>query len=95
MDNIKYILIYFGLINSISFILFFLDKQKAKKDKWRIQEKTLHTASFFGGVLGSIAAMVLFHHKTRKRGFVAITFIALLFNIYIYYQIYSYLVSLL
>lgn len=91
MDNIKYILIYFALINLISFILFFLDKQKAKRDKWRIQEKTLHTASFFGGVLGSIAAMILFHHKTRKPGFVVITFIALLFNIFIYYNLYNYL----
>ncbi len=36
MDNIKYILLYLGLINLISFILFFLDKQKAKKEKWRI-----------------------------------------------------------
>ncbi len=90
MDNIKYILIYLGLINSISFILFFLDKQKARKEKWRIKESTLHITSFLGGVFGSVAAMILFHHKTRKPGFVAITLLALLFNIYIYYQIYNY-----
>jgi uncharacterized membrane protein YsdA (DUF1294 family) len=93
MDNIKYILIYFVLINLISFILFFLDKEKAKKDKWRIQERTLHTASFMGGVLGSIAAMKLFHHKTRKKAFIVITFIALLFNIFIFYEIYNYFMS--
>lgn len=92
MDNIKYILIYFASINLISFILFFLDKQKAKRDRWRIQEKTLHTASFLGGVFGSIAAMLLFHHKTKKPGFVAITFVALLFNIFIYYKLYNYLI---
>lgn len=88
MDNIKYILIYLVLINLISFILFFIDKQKAKKDKWRIKERTLHISSFLGGVLGSITAMILFHHKTKKRGFVAITALALIFNIYVMYQVY-------
>lgn len=88
MDSIKYILIYFGLINLISFILFFIDKQKAKRDKWRIQEKTLHISSFLGGTLGSIAAMILFHHKTKKPAFVAITALALIFNIFIGYQLY-------
>jgi uncharacterized membrane protein YsdA (DUF1294 family) len=91
MNNIKYIMIYFALINLISFILFFIDKQKAKRDKWRIQEKTLHITSFLGGTIGSIAAMILFHHKTRKPLFVVITIIALIFNIFIYYQIYNYL----
>ncbi len=91
MNKLEYVLSYFVLINIVSFILFFLDKEKAKRDKWRIKEKTLHTASFFGGVFGSIAAMILFHHKTRKRGFVVITFIALVFNIFIYYNLYNYL----
>lgn len=88
MDNIKYILIYLVLINLISFILFFIDKQKAKKDKWRIKERTLHISSFLGGVLGSITAMILFHHKTKKRGFVAITVLDLIFNVYVMYQVY-------
>lgn len=88
MDNIKYILIYLGFINIVSFVLFFIDKEKAKRDRWRIQEKTLHTTSFLGGVLGSIAAMILFHHKTKKPIFVAITTLALLVDIFVAYQIY-------
>lgn len=88
MDNIKYILIYLGIINIISFALFFIDKEKAKRDRWRIQERTLHTTSFLGGVLGSIAAMILFHHKTKKPLFVAVTGLALLFDIFVVYQIY-------
>lgn len=89
MDNIKYILIYLGFINIVSFVLFFIDKEKAKRDRWRIQEKTLHTTSFLGGVLGSIAAMILFHHKTKKPIFVAITGLALLVDIFVAYQIYA------
>lgn len=88
MDNIKYVLIYLALINLISFVLFFIDKQKAKRDKWRIEEKTLHITSFLGGTIGSIAAMILFHHKTKKLGFIVITSLALIFNIFVIYQIY-------
>lgn len=94
MNKLEYVLTYFVCINIVSFILFFLDKEKAKRDKWRIPEKTLHSFSFMGGVFGSIAAMILFHHKTRKSLFVAITIIALLVNIFIYYKAYEYLVLL-
>lgn len=89
MDRLNYFLLYFIIINLISFLLFFIDKQKAKKDRWRIQEKTLHTMSFLGGVFGSIAAMVIFHHKTKKTAFVVITIAALIFNIVAYYKLYQ------
>lgn len=87
MDRIKYVIIYFVLINIISFFLFFIDKQKAKREKWRIKEKTLHISSFLGGTLGSIAAMILFHHKTKKPAFVVITVLALILNIFVTYEI--------
>ncbi len=86
MDNIKYILIYLMIMNLTSFALFFLDKQKAKKDQWRTKESTLHIVGFLGGIIGSIAAMILFHHKTKKPTFVIITIIALLFNAFVAYQ---------
>ncbi len=81
MVDIKYIMFYLLIINLISFVLFFIDKQKSQKGKWRIKESTLHIAGFLGGVVGSIAAMILFHHKTKKPKFVIITINALLFNI--------------
>ncbi|NLB32565.1 MAG: DUF1294 domain-containing protein [Tissierellia bacterium] len=87
----KYILFYLLITNVTSFALFFSDKQKAKKDKWRIKESTLHIAGFMGGIIGSIAAMILFHHKTKKPMFVAITIIALLFNIFVAYEYLKYM----
>ena len=86
LRDIKYIFIYLVTVNLISFMLFFLDKQRAKKHKWRIKESTLHITSFAGGIIGSIAAMLLFHHKTKKPGFVIITIIALLFNLFLVYE---------
>ena len=91
MDKLKYVIAYFVLINMVSFIMFLADKEKAKKDKWRIRESTLHIAGFLGGGLGSIAAMLLFHHKTKKPGFVIVTLIALFFNVFIYYNLYVFL----
>ena len=87
MVNIKYIMFYLLIINLISFALFFADKQKSKRDKWRIKESTLHFVSFIGGTPGSIAAMILFHHKTKKPKFVIITIIVLIFNILMAYKI--------
>lgn len=78
---------YLLIINLISFALFFADKQKSKRDKWRIKESTLYLVSFMGGTLGSIAAMILFHHKTKKPKFVIITIIALLFNLILLYEL--------
>ena len=87
MVNIKYIMFYLLIMNLISFALFFADKQKSKRDKWRIKESTLHFVSFMGGTLGSIAAMILFHHKTKKPKFVIITIIALIFNVVLVYEL--------
>lgn len=39
--TIKNIIIYFVVINIIGFLIMYIDKQKAKKGKWRISEKVL------------------------------------------------------
>ena len=87
MSKLTLTLVYLAVINLMSFIIFFIDKQKSKKGKWRIQEKTLHTFSFMGGVFGSIAAMLLFHHKTKKPDFIIITIIALLLTLFLAYKL--------
>lgn len=83
MTNNNYLYMYLIFINVFSYMLFFFDKRRARKDKWRIKESTLHLSSFLGGTTGSIVAMILFHHKTKKPKFCFITALALIFNIYI------------
>ena len=61
----KYILIYLGIINLIGFFAMFLDKQKAKRNKWRIPEKTLFLLAIIGGSLGTTFGMHMFRHKTK------------------------------
>jgi len=60
-----YLIIYLAVINGITFFLFGMDKQKSKKQKWRIPEKTLLGFSAIGGSIGGICGMQTFHHKTK------------------------------
>ena len=57
---------YFVLVNIISFVVFGIDKYKAKKEEWRIQEKVLILLVGIGGGIGSILGMIVFRHKIRK-----------------------------
>lgn len=69
--NIKTILaIWLVIINLVSLALFYKDKQRAIKHKWRISEATLFTSAIIGGSIGAIAGMYLFHHKTKHWYFV-------------------------
>ena len=62
----KYFFIYLQCINLIGFFAMFLDKQKAKRGKWRIPEKTLFLLALLGGSLGTTLGMHLCRHKTKK-----------------------------
>ena len=82
----KYILIYLGIINLIGFFAMFLDKQKAKRGKWRIPEKNLFLMAIIGGSLGTTLGMHMFRHKTKhwyfKFGMPFILIIQLILIIY-------------
>lgn len=49
----KHILYYLVLINVITFLIYGIDKLKAKKGKWRIPEATLLLLSILGGSIGA------------------------------------------
>ena len=60
---------YLVLANLITFTMYGIDKRRAIKNKWRIPEKTLLLAALFGGAMGALWGMILFHHKTKKAKF--------------------------
>lgn len=64
-----YFIVYLALINLLSLILMFVDKQKAKRRKWRIRESTLIFSALIGGSIGMLLGMYLFRHKTRHPKF--------------------------
>lgn len=57
--------IIYALINAASYALYGIDKFKARKDKWRISEKSLLIVSLFGPI-GALLGMQQFRHKTQK-----------------------------
>lgn len=64
------LLIYLAIVNAAGFLLMFIDKQKARKRKWRIPESTLLGVAMIGGSLGSLIGMYTFRHKTLHSKFV-------------------------
>jgi uncharacterized membrane protein YsdA (DUF1294 family) len=54
------------VINGLSFILMGSDKARAIRHQWRITEGTLLGLAVFGGSVGVLLGMFLFHHKTNK-----------------------------
>ena len=50
--TIKNIIIYLVIINIVTFLSMGIDKYKAKRGKWRTQEKTLLTLVALGGGIG-------------------------------------------
>ena len=65
----KYLLIYLLIINAIGFLLMLIDKQKARRGRWRISEATLISVAAIGGSVGSLFGMYTFRHKTKHLKF--------------------------
>lgn len=57
--------LYLLLINVVGFVLMGIDKRRARRDQWRISEKTLFLPPLLGGTVGAILGMRVFHHKTK------------------------------
>jgi len=58
-----------ALINLMVFILYGVDKRRARKGQWRIPEKTLLMGTWLLGGVGAWCAMRAFRHKTKHVAF--------------------------
>ena len=87
----KYFFLYLLLINAAGFLLMLIDKQKARKNRWRIPESTLMLVAALGGSIGSLAGMYAFRHKTKHLKFTlgipAILVLQLLLGGYLAYKL--------
>lgn len=62
---VKIVIVYLAAINLLAFVLYGIDKWKAKADQWRISEKTLLLTALLGGSMGALIGMQVFRHKTQ------------------------------
>jgi uncharacterized membrane protein YsdA (DUF1294 family) len=65
----KLLYLYLIIVNAVGLILMLVDKQKARKNQWRIREATLFLVAAIGGSIGTYAGMQLFRHKTKHPSF--------------------------
>ena len=72
MNDLNYLhiaLIYLVIINVVTFLMYGIDKWKAKKSKWRIRETALSGLAVLGGSIGAWFGMKVWHHKTLHKKF--------------------------
>ena len=86
--NVHVIIIYYLLvINAVAFIVYGIDKLKARKGRWRISEATLLLLALVGGSVGAWLGMKAWHHKTMhlkfKYGLPAILLLQLALAVYL------------
>lgn len=57
------------VVNAVVFIVYGIDKYRARNGKWRIPEATLLMLAVVGGSVGAWLGMKAWHHKIRHRKF--------------------------
>ena len=66
MTNV--LLYYLIVINIVTFLVYGIDKWKAKQGSWRISEATLLILAVIGGSIGALLGMKVCRHKTMHKG---------------------------
>ena len=67
--RLKIALLWILIMSIVGFIAMGIDKSKAKRNAWRIPEKTLLMIAFLGGGAGVWLGMEVFRHKTKHSQF--------------------------
>lgn len=83
----EFSVLYLIFINLLSFILFAVDKRRAKKKAYRIKESVLLFTAFIGGALGALLSMLMFRHKTQKIKFTLLVPLFLIAHVFLGYFI--------
>ena len=65
----KLLVYYLVAVNVVTFIVYGLDKWKARRGRWRIPESALLWLAVLGGSPAALLAMWLFRHKTKHNKF--------------------------
>ena len=63
------LLYYLIVINVVTFLVYGIDKWKAKQGSWRISEATLLILAVIGGSIGALLGMKVWRHKTQHKKF--------------------------
>ncbi len=63
------VIYYLVIINIVTFLVYGIDKWKARKAMWRVREASLLMLAVLGGSIGAWLGMKVWHHKTQHKKF--------------------------
>ena len=63
------VIYYLVIINIITFLVYGIDKWKARKSLWRIREASQLMLAVLGGSIGAWLGIKVWHHKTQHKKF--------------------------
>jgi len=72
MELWQAILAWYISTSAVTFVMYAWDKRQARRNEWRVPEKTLQVLALLGGWPGAHAARMMLRHKTKKRGFTVV-----------------------
>lgn len=61
----RWALLWLACASGLDFVLMGVDKRRARRDLWRVPEKTFFLLALLGGTPGALLGMWVFRHKTR------------------------------
>ena len=61
--------VYIALMSVVLLVMMKADKERARRNQYRISERTLWVMALLGGAIGGVIGMQLFRHKTKHLSF--------------------------
>lgn len=61
--------VYIALMSVVLLVMMKVDKERARRNQYRISERTLWVMALLGGAVGGVIGMQLFRHKTKHLSF--------------------------
>jgi uncharacterized membrane protein YsdA (DUF1294 family) len=83
------IMVHLVSINIATFLLYGLDKRRAKYGGWRVPEATLHMFGLIGGTIGAMVGQKYFRHKTKKKAFKILFWVFFIIQILVAIYLYA------
>ncbi|MBQ7365451.1 MAG: DUF1294 domain-containing protein [Clostridia bacterium] len=72
------------VMNLVSLVAYYADKQKAKKGTWRTPEATLIALAWAFGSIGALVGMYGFRHKTKHIKFIILVPLAFIVHLLLF-----------
>ena len=80
-DGQSFFILAYVVMSLVTFVAYAMDKNAARKGKWRTPESTLHLLALFCGWPGALIAQNQLRHKSRKQPFKAILWVTIVVNV--------------